>query len=187
MTTRRKAPAPRLRIVQVRSQIGNQTRVKRVLTDGLGLGRIGSSVVRPDNPYTRGMIAKVAHIVTFTELAAEPYVAPVEEPRPEAAASVPAAAVEEVAPAVAVAEAPEAVAAATSVSEEPAPRAARPPRPHREEKAVKAVKAEHKPKAAKAGAAHGKGETHKSKATAKPAAKPAGKAAAKRPARRGKE
>ena len=71
MTTRRKAPSPRLRIVQVRSQIGNQTRVKRVLTDGLGLGRIGSSVVRPDNGYTRGMIAKAAHIVRFDEVPAE--------------------------------------------------------------------------------------------------------------------
>ncbi len=63
MTTRKKAAAAKLRIVQVASGIGNQERVKRVLTDGLGLGRIGSSVVLPDNGYTRGMIAKVAHIV----------------------------------------------------------------------------------------------------------------------------
>ena len=87
MTTRRNATGARLRIVQVRSQIGNQTRVKRVLTDGLGLGRIGSSVVQPDNPYTRGMITKVAHIVSFQEIAGEPHAvrevehrAPVVEP-----------------------------------------------------------------------------------------------------------
>jgi ribosomal protein L30 len=79
MTTHRKAATARLRIVQVHSQIGNQERVKVVLTRGLGLGRIGSSVVLPDNPYTRGMIAKVAHIVSFEELAAEPGAARQEE------------------------------------------------------------------------------------------------------------
>ena len=63
MTTRRKASKEMLRITQVRSKIGNQERIKKVLTDGLGLGKIGSSVVLPDNGYTRGMVAKVAHIV----------------------------------------------------------------------------------------------------------------------------
>jgi len=71
MTTKRKAPKTALRITQVRSQICNQERVKRVLVDGLGLGRIGSSVVLPDNGYTRGMIAKVAHIVRFEEVTPE--------------------------------------------------------------------------------------------------------------------
>lgn len=63
MTTRKKAAPKKLRITQVRSAIGNQERIKRVLRDGLGLGRIGSSVVLVDTPYTRGMIAKCAHIV----------------------------------------------------------------------------------------------------------------------------
>jgi len=63
MTTRKKVAQAKLRIIQVASRIGNQERIKRVLTDGLGLGRIGSSVVLPDHGYTRGMIAKVAHIV----------------------------------------------------------------------------------------------------------------------------
>jgi len=63
MTTRKKAVQAKLRIIQVASGIGNQERIKRVLRDGLGLHRIGSSVVLPDNGYTRGMIAKVAHIV----------------------------------------------------------------------------------------------------------------------------
>ena len=67
MTAKRKASKATLRITQVRSQICNQERIKRVLIDGLGLGRIGSSVVLPDNSYTRGMIAKVAHIVRFEE------------------------------------------------------------------------------------------------------------------------
>ena len=67
MTAKRKASKATLRITQVRSQICNQELIKRVLVDGLGLGRIGSSVVLPDNGYTRGMIAKVAHIVRFEE------------------------------------------------------------------------------------------------------------------------
>ncbi|TAM54547.1 MAG: 50S ribosomal protein L30, partial [Acidobacteria bacterium] len=79
MTTRHKATAATLRITQVHSIIGNQERVKRVVTDGLGLGRIGRSVVLPDNSYTRGMIAKAAHIVTFEEVAAQ---APAARPAP---------------------------------------------------------------------------------------------------------
>ena len=73
MTTHKKSAKAQLKITQVRSIIGNQERVKRVVTDGLGLGRIGSSVVLPDNPYTRGMVAKAAHIVAFEELAVEPH------------------------------------------------------------------------------------------------------------------
>ncbi len=71
MTTRRKTNVPRLRITQVHSIIGNQERVKKVVTDGLGLGRIGQSVVLVDTSYTRGMIAKAAHIVRFEEVPAE--------------------------------------------------------------------------------------------------------------------
>ncbi len=71
MTARKKSNVPTLRITQVHSIIGNQERVKRVVTDGLGLGRIGQSVVLPDNSYTRGMIAKAAHIVRFDEVPAE--------------------------------------------------------------------------------------------------------------------
>lgn len=67
MTTRKHAAAI-LRITQIHSRIGNQERVVKVLTDGLGLGRIGRSVVLVDTPYTRGMIAKVAHIVRVEPL-----------------------------------------------------------------------------------------------------------------------
>ena len=85
MTTRKKPAKVQLRITQVRSIIGNQERVKRVVTDGFGLGRIGRSVVLPDNPYTRGMIAKTAHIVIFEELAVEAHPAKPEEVPPEVA------------------------------------------------------------------------------------------------------
>ncbi len=66
MTTRKKATVKKLRITQVHSKIGNQERIKRVLVDGLGLGRIGASVVLPDNGYTRGMIARCAQIVSVS-------------------------------------------------------------------------------------------------------------------------
>jgi ribosomal protein L30 len=100
MTTRKHAGAL-LRITQVHSRIGNQERVTKVLTDGLGLGRIGRSVVVVDTPYTRGMIAKVAHIVAVEPLAgthaparqaaglaaaAAPAEPPVTAPAPEPAA-----------------------------------------------------------------------------------------------------
>jgi len=72
MTPRRKQAQAMLRITQVRSRIGNQERIVRVLTDGLGLGRIGSCVELPDTPATRGMIAKVSHMVRVEELGARP-------------------------------------------------------------------------------------------------------------------
>jgi len=92
MTAPKKPAKAQLKITQVHSIIGNQERVKRVVTDGLGLGRIGSSVVLPDNPYTRGMIAKAAHIVAFQELAAEAHAA---ASHPVKADAAPPAAVEE--------------------------------------------------------------------------------------------
>ncbi len=196
MTTRRKAAAARLRIVQVRSQIGNQTRVKRVLTDGLGLGRIGSSVVLPDNSYTRGMIAKVGHIVSFEEMAAEAQAVRAGEHRPaaeERAAEPVSPAVEAPMPVAAgappaveapVEAKPKAVPAQTPAEPEKAGRqVTRAPRPHKAEKAPKAAKPERAPKAAKASPARAKAGERKPKAAAKATAKPA----AKRPAKKVKE
>jgi len=92
MTTRKKQVQDKLRIIQVGSRIGNQERIVRVLTDGLGLGRIGSSVELPDNPYTRGMIAKVFHMVRVEELPAPPTVHQAKvEAEAEAPAEAPAA------------------------------------------------------------------------------------------------
>ena len=51
-----------LRITQRRSRIGSPPGQRRTL-DGLGLRRIGSSVVRPDTPAIRGMVFKVCHLV----------------------------------------------------------------------------------------------------------------------------
>ncbi len=58
-----------LKITQVRSQIGFQSRQKKVLA-GLGLGRIGRSVLRPDDACIRGMVTKVSHLVAVEEVEA---------------------------------------------------------------------------------------------------------------------
>ncbi len=130
MTTRRKSSVPTLRITQVHSIIGNQERVKRVVTSGLGLGRIGSSVVLPDNPYTRGMIAKAAHIVRFDEVPAEAHGGKAEAAHaavPEAVEKLVEAAV---APAVAPAEkAPRAKKAEGEPKAKPTKAAAKPAKP----------------------------------------------------------
>ncbi len=56
-----------LKITQVKSQIGYARKQRRVLT-GLGLGRIGRTVTRHDDPCIRGMVAKVIHLVSVEEL-----------------------------------------------------------------------------------------------------------------------
>ena len=43
--------------------LAGSTRYQRDVVRGLGLRRVGSSAVRPDNPMTRGMIRKVSHLV----------------------------------------------------------------------------------------------------------------------------
>lgn len=65
----KKASVARLRITQVRSQIGFAQAQRKVLA-GLGLGRIGRSVLRHDDPCVRGMVAKVAHLVSVEEVEA---------------------------------------------------------------------------------------------------------------------
>ena len=68
MTARKSAKKKKsLQITQVRSQIGFSYKQKRVL-EGLGLGRIGRTVTRPDDPCIRGMVNKVPHLVTVVEV-----------------------------------------------------------------------------------------------------------------------
>jgi len=52
----------KLKITLRRSRIGSTPRQREVLR-GLGLRRINSSVLRPDDPAIRGMITKVSHLV----------------------------------------------------------------------------------------------------------------------------
>ncbi len=58
-----------LRIRLRRSAIGSTPRQRRVLR-GLGLRRINSTVLRPDDPAVRGMVDKVAHLVEVEPVAA---------------------------------------------------------------------------------------------------------------------
>jgi ribosomal protein L30 len=58
-----------LRITQVGSPIG-RTQDQRATVRSLGLRRIRHTVVQPDRPEIRGMIQKVAHLVTFEEISA---------------------------------------------------------------------------------------------------------------------
>ena len=51
-----------VKITQVRSSIGARFKQRESLRT-LGLRRIRHSVVREDNPQTRGLIATVAHLV----------------------------------------------------------------------------------------------------------------------------
>ena len=58
--------AKQIRVTQVRSGIGGTHR-QRASLKTLGLRKIRQSVVREDNASVRGMIAKVAHLVTVEE------------------------------------------------------------------------------------------------------------------------
>lgn len=57
----------KLRITQVRSQIGQSERHRGTLR-ALGLGKIGRSVEREDSPQVMGMLRKVRHLVRVEEV-----------------------------------------------------------------------------------------------------------------------
>jgi large subunit ribosomal protein L30 len=52
----------KIRIRLRKSPIGEKPRTREVLR-GLGLRRVDSCVVRPDDPAIRGMVRKVVHLV----------------------------------------------------------------------------------------------------------------------------
>jgi large subunit ribosomal protein L30 len=56
----------KLRITQVRSQIG-QTQRHRGTLRALGLGKIGRSVEQQETPVLAGMLRKVRHLVRIEE------------------------------------------------------------------------------------------------------------------------
>jgi large subunit ribosomal protein L30 len=58
--------AKKLKITQVRSQIGQSQRHRGTLR-ALGLGRIGRSVEREESPQVAGMLRKVRHLVDVEE------------------------------------------------------------------------------------------------------------------------
>jgi large subunit ribosomal protein L30 len=53
---------PKVRITQVRSQIG-ETPAHRGTLRALGLGKIGKTVEHDDGPVLAGMLRKVRHLV----------------------------------------------------------------------------------------------------------------------------
>jgi large subunit ribosomal protein L30 len=53
---------PRVRVVQVRSQIGQSERHRGTLR-ALGLGRIGRTAEHEESPQLAGMLRKVRHLV----------------------------------------------------------------------------------------------------------------------------
>jgi large subunit ribosomal protein L30 len=57
----------RLKITLVRSKFGRKPDQREALK-GLGLRKIGQSVIREDNPMIRGLIRRVEHLVKVEEL-----------------------------------------------------------------------------------------------------------------------
>ena len=59
-----------LRITLVRSTIGRPS-VQGRTVKALGLRKLNSSVVRPDNPSIRGMVNSISHLVKVEELSGD--------------------------------------------------------------------------------------------------------------------
>jgi large subunit ribosomal protein L30 len=60
----------KIKVTQVRSQIGHQEKHKRIVK-ALGLGRIGKSRIHDDNAVIRGMIDKVVFLVKVENVSNE--------------------------------------------------------------------------------------------------------------------
>ncbi len=56
----------KLKVTQIKSLIGQEDRNRKVIV-GLGLKRIGKSVVVDNTPAFRGMIKKIIHLVRVEE------------------------------------------------------------------------------------------------------------------------
>ncbi len=57
----------KIKIVQVRSRIGSSDRQKKTL-DALGLRKMNNPVIKEATPQVRGMVRKVAHLITIEEI-----------------------------------------------------------------------------------------------------------------------
>ncbi len=56
----------KLHVTQIKSYIGHPQTIRATLK-GLGLGRIGRTVVVDNTPSFRGMVKKVIHLVSIEE------------------------------------------------------------------------------------------------------------------------
>ena len=61
---------PKLKVTQVRSQIGQSQRHRGTLR-ALGLGKIGRSIEHEESPQLAGMLRKVRHLVRIEGAGAE--------------------------------------------------------------------------------------------------------------------
>jgi large subunit ribosomal protein L30 len=59
-----------LKITLKKSLIGYE-KDQRLTANALGLGKVGSSIVQPDNQAIRGMIRKIVHVLTVEPVAEE--------------------------------------------------------------------------------------------------------------------
>ena len=57
-------------VTQIKSGIGTKPKHRGTLR-ALGLARIGKTNTLPDRPEIRGMIARVPHLITVTEVGSE--------------------------------------------------------------------------------------------------------------------
>ncbi len=66
MPTQNNSTDKRIRITYSKSAIGYNKEQKRTIA-ALGLRKLGQTIEQPDSPAIRGMIARVAHLVTVEE------------------------------------------------------------------------------------------------------------------------
>ena len=66
MSAKKNTAAKTLRVKQVRSGIGSPREMRETLR-ALGLGKMHRVAERPDTKETRGMIAKIPHLVEVVE------------------------------------------------------------------------------------------------------------------------
>ena len=57
----------KLKVTLIRSVIGRPQN-QRDIVKALGLGRVNSTVVLPDNAATRGALLKIAHLISVEEI-----------------------------------------------------------------------------------------------------------------------
>ncbi|APX71171.1 50S ribosomal protein L30 [Companilactobacillus allii] len=57
----------KLKITLIRSA-AHRLPAQRTIVKELGLGRVNSSVVKPDDPAIRGAVIKIAHLVSVEEV-----------------------------------------------------------------------------------------------------------------------
>jgi large subunit ribosomal protein L30 len=56
-----------LKVTQIKSTIGYREKT-RLTIEALGLGKMHKTVILPDNPAVRGMIAKIPHLLDVEEV-----------------------------------------------------------------------------------------------------------------------